>query len=363
MAEILASSAVTAIHNSDFESFTASTLFGQGWSVLFRALDANSLAEFIEQSKELPEVLLISSDLSGIHEETLEKLRRRGIKVFLFCSSQEDVARYPTAHIQPKTGLDLIGLIRGSLRAPMLRPHITTSAKPQACIISLVSPHHGAGCTSLSINLAAELSLLDKRVLLLDAHPHFPAIATRLAQRGLHQRENFHKVSAQLSAGEVTQENIADNLTLLDAARAEFDFIIIDNGVIQDLPLTLSGRRWSGELLVWAATHADQMWVVSKSDYLSLESLKRLCKDLSKNSVKPLLSFVHSHCLQGKKGALQEHSFLEIVTPLRPQKILKFPLDSRSLTAAENERLPLHESNEKSLLRKSVADIAGELTR
>jgi Flp pilus assembly CpaE family ATPase len=105
------------------------------------------------------------------------------------------------------------------------------------------------------------------------------------------------------------------------------------------------------------------MWVLSKSDYLSLESLKRLCKDLSKNSVKPLLSFVHSHCLQGKKGALQDQSFLEIVTPLRPQKILKFPLDSRSLTAAENERLPLHESNEKSLLRKSVADIAGELTR
>jgi hypothetical protein len=105
------------------------------------------------------------------------------------------------------------------------------------------------------------------------------------------------------------------------------------------------------------------MLVLSKSDYLSLASLQRLSEELSKNSIKPTLSFVHSHVIPGKKASAQEERFLEIVMPLILKRVLRFPMDSRSITSAENERLPLHESNEKSLLRKSVIDIAGELSR
>ena len=363
MVEILALSAVTAIHNSDFESFAASTLFSQGWSVLFRALDTDSLLSFVERSDELPEVLLISSDLSGLNETVIEKIEAQGIKVFLFRNSIEEVIQYPHAHNQPKNSLELISLIRGSLREPMVRSKQIPNSIPHAKVISLVGSHHGAGVTSLSINLAAELSLLEKRVLLIDAHAYFPAIATRLAQRGLNQADTFHKISSHLSALEITQENIAESLLHLERALSQFDFIIIDNGVIQNLALSLSGRRWSGETFVWAATYADEMWVLSKSDYFSLESLRGLCKELGQNSIKPTITFVHSHASQGKKMGTQDQQFLELVTPLRPQKILRFPMDSRSITFAENERLPLHESNQKSLLRKSVMDIAGELAR
>ena len=363
MVDVLASTAVTAIHNSEFESFAASTLFGQGWSVQFRALDTDSLITFIAGSTEMPEVLLISTDLFGISEEILEKLRSHGIKVFLFCTSQEELSQYPGAHLQSKNSLDLINLIRGSLRSPMLRSQKVKSLKPHARVISVVGAHHSAGCTSLSINLASELSLLNKSVLLIDAHAYFPAVAVRLAQRGITQADSFHKISAHLSALEVTEENIAESLLLLEKALGEFDVIVIDNGVVPDLPETLSGRRWSGEILVWASTNADEMLVLSKSDYLSLESLRRLSKELSKNSIKPRLSFVHSHAIQGKKASAQEEGFLEIVMPLIPHRVLRFPMDSRSITSAENERLPLHESNEKTLLRKSVVDIAGELIR
>lgn len=363
MVDLLASSAVTAIHNSEFESFAASTLFGQGWSVQFRALDALSLMTFVEQSKEMPEVVLISTDLSGISEEIIEKLRSKGIKVFLFCTSQEELSQYPGAHIQSRNPLDLINLIRGSLRSPMLRTEKIKNLKPKARVISVVGAHHSVGCTSLSINLASELSLLNKSVLIVDAHAYFPAIALRLAQRGITKADTFHRISVNLSALEITEEKIAACMLLLEKALAEFDFIIIDNGVVQDLPETLSGRRWSGEIFVWASMHADEMLVLSKSDYLSLASLQRLSEELSKNSIKPTLSFVHSHVIPGKKASAQEERFLEIVMPLIPKRVLRFPMDSRSITSAENERLPLHESNEKSLLRKSVIDIAGELSR
>jgi len=46
---------------------------------------------------------------------------------------------------------------------------------------------------------------------------------------------------------------------------------------------------------------------------------------------------------------------------LRPRRILELPHDARSLHAAESEQMTLLESNEKSLLRKAIARIAGEV--
>lgn len=76
MAEIALPVIVTAISNSDQESFIASTLFTQGWSVIHRAVDFESLVDFTETHQEQVStaLLLYSPDLNNFNAPKFETL-------------------------------------------------------------------------------------------------------------------------------------------------------------------------------------------------------------------------------------------------------------------------------------------------
>ena len=60
MAEIELPVIITAIANSELEGFVAGTLYSQGWSVIYRALDTSSLELFLESmASQVKSVLLI----------------------------------------------------------------------------------------------------------------------------------------------------------------------------------------------------------------------------------------------------------------------------------------------------------------
>lgn len=357
------SRAVTAIHKAEFESFVASTLFGQGWNVLHRALDWSSVVEFLELSKEVPDVLLCSTDLTGITSEGIESIKAKGIRVFLFSHELEHSLDFPDSLPIPQSALELIGLVRGSIRTPLLRSSIPERKTTRAKILGVTSAHSAAGCTTLAINIASELSVAGHRTLLVDADPTSPAVAILIGEQGLHTKKGFQKVSAGFSAMEITQGNIVDSIALLDNAQYEFEFIIIDLGATLNIAATLSGRRWSGETLVWVASHADLLWVLAKSDYLSLHRLRKLTHDLLQNSVKPQISFIHSAAKSGRRSSASDELFAEAIQPLGSKDVIKIPLDTRSISMAESGHETLFQSNEKSLLRKSIQGLAGEIKR
>jgi len=363
MANSISTTVVTAIHGSDFESFCAGTLYSQGWNVLHRALDWNSLCEYIDELEPAPDVLLISTDLEGLDHQRLNQLIADGMKVFIFRKRDEDVLDFPQSLAEPQLALELIGLIRGSIRKPMVRSASPVIAESRAHVLAIAGAHSSAGCTSLSINIAVELSLLGKKVLLIDANSIAPAIAILLGQQGLHSSKSFQKISTHLWALEITQENIPDSLLLLESAKSEFDYIVLDSGTVTELARVLRGKRWTGEMLVWIASHADELWFVSKSSRLALERLRRIREELSENSMKPAISFVQSMSLPGKRSTVADEAFSATVKSLNPKKILHYPLDARAIGAAESEQVSLYDSNEKSLLRKSVAALAGEIGR
>jgi hypothetical protein len=209
--------------------------------------------------------------------------------------------------------------------------------------------------------MAAELAHLGHKVLIVDAHPHFPAVAMRLGVRGLNSSIEFCNISTHLWALEVTQSEISNALIALDRARAEFDYILIDHGTIKDFPAILTGRRWCSEVIIWTTTHADELWILSKSDPLSMERLKLLTTELARNSIKPQLSFIQIQQGISKRGKTTDETFLQLITPLRPSRVLHYPWDPRGALAAEDERTTLLESNERGILRKSIAHLAGEL--
>jgi MinD-like ATPase involved in chromosome partitioning or flagellar assembly len=354
--------AITAIHRADHESFAASTLFSQGWSVLHRALEWDSLIEFLDTSTITPDVLLCSTDLVGFESALIEQVKARGIKVFLFRSENQKLDQDPLAIAMPTTALELIGLVRGSIRSPMVRETPRENPKNRAMVLGITSAHCSAGSTTLAINLASELNTTGKRTLLVDAHSHAPAVAILLGEQGLQNARGYQQVGAGFWAMEITQSNTVESIAALDVALQEFDFIIIDLGATHDFAQQLSGRRWSGETLVWAASSADELWVVAKSDLLSLERLRKLSQELLRNSIKPAISFVHSHSKSGRRSISADESFSIATRALTPTKILKVPLDSRSIAAAEKSQETLYQSNERSLLRKRIQEIAGEMS-
>lgn len=353
--------AITAIHRADLESFAASTLFSQGWSVIHRALEWQSLIEFLDNSNTTPDVLLCSTDLVGFESVLIEEVKARGIKVFLFRSENQGLDRDPTAVAMPTTALELIGLIRGSIRSPMVRDVLQGNPKSRAKVLGITSAHSTAGCTTLAINLASEISASGKRTLLVDAHSQAPAVAFLLGEQGLQNARDYQQLSAGFWATEITQSNSIETVSTLDNAVYEFDFIIIDLGTTHDLAQLLSGRRWSGETFVWCASSADELWVVAKSDALSLERLRKFSQELQRNTIKPAISFVHSHSHSGRRSIAADEIFANATKALNPKKILKVPLDSRSITAAEKSKETLFQSNERSLLRKRIQEIAGEM--
>ena len=360
MGEVEYNSVATAIRGAEFEGFIAGTLFSQGWNVTYRALDIQSLLAHLDSAPHSLSLLLISTDVEGLTSESLHEIERRGIRYFLFAATTSAPDLYPESIAQPSTSLELLALIRGSLRNPMIRS--PRSEKARARTIAIASPSPTSGCTTLTINLGAELAQLGYKVLIVDAHAYFPAFAIRLGERGLNTSTEFHNISPQLWALEVTQSEVSNSMLALDRARIEFDFILIDQGTLKDFPAVLTGRRWCSEIFIWISIHADELWIMSKTDVVALERLRLLSTELARNSIKPQLSFIHTLCGASKRNKSEGDAFLQIVTPLRPSRVLQYPWDSRSALAAEDERSTLVESQERGILRKSIAHIAGELT-
>jgi hypothetical protein len=353
-------SVATAIRGAEFEGFIAGTLFSQGWNVTYRALDIQSLFSHLDGAAQPISLLLISTDVEGLTLESLGEIQRRGIKYFLFASTGSASDLYPESVAQPTSSLELLGLIRGSLRAPMIRGVRTEKIRSRT--IAITSPSPTSGVTTLTINLGAELAQLGQKVLIVDAHAFFPAFATRLGERGLNSSSEFRNISPQLWALEITQTDVSSAISALERARYEFDFVLVDQGTIKDFPRILTGRRWCSEIFNWVATFADELWIMSKSDAVASERLKNLVAELARNSIKPQLSFIQTLSSSSKRRKIDSDSFLHTVTPIRPTRVLQYPWDPRSVQAAEDELSTLFESNERGVLRKSIAHIAGELT-
>lgn len=359
MAETLSNSVVTAIRDADFEGFIAETLFNQGWNVTFRALDIASLLTKLETTSTPISLLLISTDVEGLTPETLEQISAKGVRFFLFGSTHLTSEQFPEAISQPATSLELLGLIRGSLRTPMVRAG--HKEKFRAKTIAIASPIPASGCTTLAINLGAELAQLGKKILIVDAHPYFPTFAIRLGERGINNSMELRNISNQFWALEITPGDISGALSALEKARFEFDFIIIDTGLIRDFPAILTGRRWCGEVFIWVTAFADELLVMCKTDLVSMERVKKFTAELSRNPIKPAISFVKYSSGATKKSKIESDQFLQCVTPLHPARVLDYPWDFRNVVAAEEERSTLFDNNERGILRKSIRHLAGEL--
>jgi hypothetical protein len=67
---------ITAIADAQFESFVSGTLFAQGWSVIFRAIDSEALENYCTNNPQAAagSLLIYAPDLPGVSSETINNL-------------------------------------------------------------------------------------------------------------------------------------------------------------------------------------------------------------------------------------------------------------------------------------------------
>jgi len=355
---------ITAIASSDTEGFIAGTLFAQGWSVVFRAIDWDSLERYMSANHEVSRgaLLLFASDLPGITKAKVDSIGLKIRQAIGFSIDQKLDCDFIELHEVPKSTTDLVSLVRGFVRTPMVRGINTPQrAARKARVIAVGSAGSYTGCTMLAINLAMESSILENSTLLIEGNYRAPSIAAYLAMRNINSDTPWKTIAPHLSLTEIDQEHAGSIDEFMDRAAAEFELIIIDLGSISGLSNRLTDRRWTSTMTTWCCDQADELMIVSRADQLGAHRLAQVIDLLQNTSVRANLSFVMNMKSPGKRGESEEAKFLSSTTALKPIRIRSIAKDSRAIMAAEDERATLVEINERSNLRKSIAGLAREL--
>ncbi len=355
---------ITAISDAQFEGFVSGTLFAQGWSVVFRAIDTEALERFCSNNVEqaASSLLIYSPDLPGITDDVVKRLTTSVKQVVGFSSKTNP--EFADLHPNPATATDLVSIVRGFVRAPMLRQVSQMSrANRKAHVVAIGSAGSDTGCTTIALNLAMELSVLGKSTLLIDANFRAPSIAALIAIRNVQSESGWRTIAPQLAIAEITQHEAGNIDQLMESATQSFDNIVIDLGSISGLSNRLTDRRWTSTMTTWSCDQGDELMVIARPDLLGIHRLEQVCALLEKTSIRSALSFTLNMRSQGKKGADEEAQFLAITTRLRPLCVRTISRDLRAASKALEEKSTLIEVNMRSALRKSIATMASELKR
>jgi hypothetical protein len=179
--------------------------------------------------------------------------------------------------------------------------------------------------------------------------------------RNIAEGGSWKSIAPNLALAEITQESADQLESFLDKAMDQFDVIIIDIGSISGLSNRLTDRRWTSNMTTWCCDQADELMVTSRADHLGHYRLGQVIDLLQQTSIRAQLSFTQNMKSPGKRGDAQMARFLTTTTALKPVRVRSIREDKRSAQAAEDEHATLLETNERSNLRKSIAELAREI--
>jgi MinD-like ATPase involved in chromosome partitioning or flagellar assembly len=145
-------------------------------------------------------------------------------------------------------------------------------------------------------------------------------------------------------------------------AGKEFNHVVIDLGSISGLSNRLTDRRWTSTITTWSCDHADELMVISRPDLLGQSRLHKVVELLTQTSIRAKISFVMNMQSSGKRGEVEKAKFLATTSSIKPVRIRSINKDARAVLAAQDERATLIETNERSTVRKSIAELASELS-
>jgi hypothetical protein len=364
MSELEMPTVITAIANSEAEGFVAGTLYAQGWNVVFRAIDWGSLQSYLQSNAELCQnaLLIFGTDLSGANKKLIDSLNGAVRQLIGISIPNISTGDFDVLHPLPTVGTDLISLVRGFIRAPLVRTSAVTQRKARnSKVFAIASAGSYTGCTFIALNLAMELSLLEKQTLLIEANFRAPSLAPLLSMRKISDNSQWKKIAPNLSLSEITQDASDDLDQFMSKATDDFDCVVIDIGSVSGLSNRLTDRRWTSTVTTWCCDQADELMLTSRADYLGHHRLVQVIDLLQQTSIRAQLSFTQNMKSSGKRGDAEMARFLTATTALKPIRVRSMKQEARTVQAAEDEHATMVETNERSHLRKAIAELAGEM--
>jgi len=347
MDEISQPVVITAIADPEFEAMVSSALFSRGWNIIARPLDFDTLEREIDLNKTSNLLLIYSVDLPGLVRQRLENLTNPNVTIFGFADSSGSPRGFSEISPRPNSDDELLAYIRGNIRSPLLRaPLIRSSPSFKAKVIAIGGAGHSTGATTVAMNLAQELALLEKKTLLVDANFSAPAIATLLDLRKLSDEDKWRDLSAFFSVAEITQKSVADFTMWAAEAAAYFDLILIDLGSMTNIANDLTDRRWSSQVKIWTSTFAQELIICAGLDVLQAQRLSQLNSELASAKLSAKTTI---YC-QGSENRSRQDRYQYL------------PIDTRLCSNARKARTTLVEINEKAPLRKAIANLARLIT-
>lgn len=265
---------VTAIADSDSEDYVSQLLFSQGWSIIFRAIDMNSLSDFIANRGDmLRTVIIYQTDLPGYDSGIFENLTtttttticvdeipmnshllmthiRSQLRLPLLVNSTSSTSRVVTTNLQG------IGSSSewANPRTPEPKPK-----RPKVIALSGTSGAPGRSC--IAFNIASQLSVSGS-VELVDADVRAPSLSyflgrSEISSQSLKLREIVG--GAEQGKFEPTQN---------------IDFTVVDLGALPPLGDVVNDRRWQATLINSVLEETTSLIYLCKSSGLSLIRLE-----------------------------------------------------------------------------------------
>ena len=356
---------ITAIANAEAEGFVAGTLFAQGWNVVFRAIDLLSLQSYLQLNPETSQnaLLIFGTDLPGAHKKLIDSFNGAVRQLIGFSIPNVTNGDFDVLYPLPTVSTDLISLVRGFVRAPLVRTSAITQRKARnSKVFAVGSAGSYTGCTFIALNLAMELSLLEKSTLLIEANFRAPSLAPLLSMRKITDNSQWKRIAPNLSLSEINQDTSDDLAEFMNKATDEFDYVVLDIGSISGLSNRLTDRRWTSTVTTWCCDQADELMITSRADYLGHHRLVQVIDLLQQTSIRAQLSFTQNMKSSGKRGDAEMARFLTATTALKPIRVRSLKQEARSVQAAEDEHATMVETNERSHLRKAIAELAREMS-
>ena len=273
---------VTAIPDAESEDFLAQLLFSQGWNIIFRAFDAPSLEKFMEvRGQELRTVIAYQSDLPGFTPDLLSRYSAPTITLISL-----DTVSF-TSH-------ELMAVIRGKLRAPMLRSmpaepidSFTVTDEPLALDTVQETPH-----SIRRLNRPTTKRLRDRKIIAVTGSTGAPG-RTRFA--ALLAEELSGEGSITLIDADIRSHGVSVSRERAQGGRIERipldreerpthipegeEVAVVDLGTLPGLAEAVTDRRWHGSLVNNILDRATHLIYICKSTPISMLELAQFLRE------------------------------------------------------------------------------------
>lgn len=322
--------AVTAINDSQRESFISASLVRQGWNVDHRALTFGDLQRYLSTNENDELLILLSSDLKGYRADS-EIIKGRALLIDYL----------------PESDFQLAEIIAASYA----RPQTSRIDLPAGvAVTTVISASAGAGATTIAINLAQEYAARGERTLLIDSNLRNPTLARYFDIYGVARERKL--VSENLSICEVPHRDFIPEF-IFDCQGVER--VVIDCGEVDCPDDALTGRRLSDLAFQWSAHHADEIFVAIDFTRFQRDYNSTKVEALRKLTLKAPLQFLINQVPPMSKRDRQTLEMrMEERLPWGSQTLSR---DLRAVAASISARSTLALVAAKSPLRRDIATL------